>query len=169
MTRRPIVCAGYGALAMAAALIASVSVLGTAAAQSNPTADRVWADCVLTPDAVTALTASMASNQLVMQKQIGFVVIHSFQENNGQGLSASGGGFTGPVICRAPGVSIDEVLQTDPIGSTSSPVDLLDQQSGMSVLYRDPSGSTDPADNKKRFCWTVTSLADCFDFDPPTP
>jgi hypothetical protein len=161
MTRRPIMCAGYGALAMAA-LIASVSLPGTAAAQSNPTADRVWAQCVLTPAAVTALTASMASSQLVTQKQIGFVVIHSFQENNGQELSTSGGGFTGPVICRAPGVSINEVEQTALIGSNSSPVDLLDQQSGMSVLYRD---STDPADNRKRFCWTVTSLADCFDFE----
>ena len=165
MTRLPGVRAGCGALALAAASIASVAAPGTAAAQSNPTADRVWAGCTLTNDEVTALIDRMASSQLVTEKQIGFVVIHSFQENNGQQLSTGGGGFTGPVICRAPGVSINEVLQTDPIGSNASPVDLLDQQSGMSVLYRDPSGSADPADNKKRFCWTVTSLADCFDLE----
>jgi len=163
MTRRSGTRAGYGSFALAAALIASVSVPWTAAAQSPPTVDRVWAGCVLSAAAVTALNDSMGTQ--LTNKQIGFVVIHSFQENNGQQRATGGGGFTGPVICRAPGVSITEVLQTDLIGSPGATVDLLDQQSGMSVLYRDPSGSTDPADNKKRFCWTVTSLADCFDFE----
>ena len=152
---------------MAAALIASLSVPGTAAAQSNPTADRVWAGCTLNQTEVDALinrmTASSGGNQLGTPKQVAFIVIHSLQENNGQPRTA--GGFTGPVICRAPGVSINEVLQTTTIPSSGSPVDLLDQQSGMSVLYRDPAGSTSPADNKKRFCWTVTSFADCFDFE----
>lgn len=162
MTRRPRMRAGYGTFAVAAALIASVSVPGTAAAQSPPAVDRVWAGCVLSPAAVTALISSLGTQ--LTNKQIGFVVIHSFQENNGQQRATGGGGFTGPVICRAPGVNITEVEQTAPIGSTSNRVDLLDQQGGMSVLYRDPSGSTNPADNKKRFCWTVTSLSDCFDF-----
>ena len=161
MTNRPRMRAA-GASAVAAALLASVSFPGSVAAQSNPTADRVWAQCVLSDAAVTALTASMANDALATQKQIGFVVIHSFQENNGQQLNS--GAFTGPVICRAPGVDIDEVMQTTLIGSNSSPVDLLDQQSGMSVLYRD-SDSDDPATNRKRFCWTVASSADCFDFE----
>ncbi|MGH6921998.1 MAG: hypothetical protein ACREJ0_30380 [Geminicoccaceae bacterium] len=152
--------AGYGVLAAVAALIATVSVPGTAAAQS-PTVDRVWAGCELTAGAVTELNTSMGTQ--LTNKQIAFVVIHSFQENNGQERTA--GGFTGPVICTDPDVDITEVQQTTTIPSSGSPVDLLDQQSGMSVLYRDPSGSTDPDANKKRFCWTVTSLADCFDFE----
>lgn len=161
MNNRPRMRAG-GALAVAAALLASMVFTGSVAAQSNPTADRVWAQCVLSDAAITALTNSMATGALATQKQIGFVVIHSFQENNGQQLNS--GAFTGPVICRAPDVNIDEVTQTTLIGSNSSPVDLLDQQSGMSVLYRD-SESDSSADNRKRFCWTVASSADCFDFE----
>jgi hypothetical protein len=168
MTRRPGIRVGYGTLAVAGALIAIGAIPGTASAQTN---DRVWAGCTLNtqggddehPTTTARLLEDMAaSSSDLLPDQIAFVVIHSFQENNGQPID--GGGFTGPVICRAPDVDMVEVEQTALIGSNNARVDLLDQQGGMSVLYRDPAGSADPADNRKRFCWTVASAADCFDF-----
>jgi hypothetical protein len=143
---------------MATAFIASTSVPDIAAAQSNPTADRVWAQCTLTQAEVTALTNRMTGTGLGTPKTVAFVVIYSFQGNDGQPLT--GGGFTGPVICRAPGVNIGQVLQTDNIGTTGDPVDVLDVENAIILRYQESGPPLGPVE--KRYCHTVDANTDCF-------
>jgi hypothetical protein len=149
-TRSTRIGAACGALAIATAF-ATTSVPDIAAAQSNPTADRVWAQCTLTQAEVTALTNRMTGTGLGTPKTVAFVVIYSFQGNDGQPLT--GGGFTGPVICRAPGVNIQQVLQTDNIGTS----DVLDVENALILRYQ-PDGSS----VEKRYCHTVDANSDCF-------
>jgi hypothetical protein len=137
------------ALAMATASIASTSIPSIAAAQEP---DRVWAlDCTLSDGTEQGLKDDMddASNRLTDERQVAFVVIYSFEENDGQQLTA--GGFTGPVICRAPGVSIDKAQQTDDIPRTN----VLDVENAIILRY----GTTNV---EKRYCHTVDANADCF-------
>ena len=137
------------ALAMATASIASTSIPSIAAAQEP---DRVWAfDCTLSDGAEQGLKDDMddASNKLTDGRQVAFVMIYSFEENHGQQLTA--GGFTGPVICRAPGVSIDQVLQTDDIPTT----DVRDVENAIILRY----GTTNV---EVRLCYTVHAGEDCF-------
>ena len=157
-TRSTRIGAACGALAVATASIASACIPGVAAAQSAPTANRVWAQCVLTSDAVTALKSSMTSTGLATDKKIAFVVIYSFEANDGQRLSGTTtpeGPHTGPVICRnttdTPAVSIDQVLQTDNISTTN----VLDVENAIILRY----GTTNV---EKRYCHSVDANTDCF-------
>jgi hypothetical protein len=145
---------------MATAFIAGTSVPGSAAPPSNPTADRVWAQCTLTSAEVTALTNRMTGTGLGTPKTVAFVVIYSFQGNDGQPLT--GGGFTGPVLCRNTAVvpSIDQVLQTDNIGTTSAPVDVLDVENALILRYQESGPPLGPV--QKRYCHTVDANTDCF-------
>ena len=160
-TRSPEAWRLDGAFALVAALIASISVPGIVAAQSIPRENRVWAGCTLSPSAVTALTDSMSANQLGTPKQVAFVVIYSFLENDGQPLS-TGGGFTGPVLCRNTAVApnISQVLQTDNLGTAGAPVDVLDFENATILRYQ-ASGAT-PGPVQKRICHSVDASSDCF-------
>jgi hypothetical protein len=92
----------------------------------------------------------MASEILTDERQVAVVVIYSFEGNGGQQLTD--GGFTGPVICRAPGVNIDQVLQTDDIPTTN----VLDVGNTLTLRY----GTTNI---KNRNCLTVDANNDCFE------
>jgi hypothetical protein len=153
-TRSTRIGAACGALAIATASMASACFPSVAAAQSAPTADRVWAQCQLSIDTVNQLVADMdaadTSNRLTLDpEQVAFVVIYSFQGNDGQQLTA--GGFTGPVICRDTGVAINQVLQTDDISTTN----VLDVENAIILRYG-------TANVEKRYCHTVDANTDCF-------
>jgi hypothetical protein len=155
-TRSTRMSAAYGALAIATASMASASFPGVAAAQ-QPQANRVWAECTLNSgegaiDTITGLLEDMgASSTQLAPSEVAFVVIYSLQENDGQPLT--GGGFTGPVICRNTEVApdVDQVLQTDNIPTT----DLLDVENAIILRY----GTTNV---EKRYCHTVDANTDCF-------
>jgi hypothetical protein len=140
------------ALAMATVSIASTSIPSIAAAQEP---DRVWEECKLNSgeseiNTIQGLLDDMeASSEQLAPSKVAFVVIYSFEENDGQQLTA--GGFTGPVICRAPGVNIDKVQQTDDIPTTN----VLDVENVIILRY----GTTNV---EKRYCHTVDGNADCF-------
>jgi hypothetical protein len=160
ITRRPCMRTACGALALAMAATIATS---TAFAQSGaPTADRIWAQCVLHSDTVNALindmTNSPQGNRLGTAKEVAFVVIYSFQDNDGQPLGA--GGFTGPVLCRNTTVvpNVATTLQTASIGTSSRPVDVLDVENAFILRYQE-SGTTNI---EKRFCHTVDANSDCF-------
>jgi hypothetical protein len=141
-------------LAIATAFIASTSIPGIAAAQQ---ADRVWAlDCTLGNDTVDGLEQDMAAagGNRLGTPTVAFVVIYSFQGNDGQPLSGvtdPEGPHTGPVICRAPGVNINQVLQTADIPTTN----VLDVENAIILRY----GTTSV---EKRYCHTVDANSDCF-------
>ena len=139
------------ALAMATASIASTSIPSITAAQER---DRVWAlDCTLSDGSQQALIQDMNEaglERLTGQRQIAYIVIHSFEENGGQQLTA--GGFTGAVICRPPTVNIDQVLQTDNIPTTN----VLDWGNALTLRY----GTTNI---KNCHCFTVDANNDCFE------
>jgi hypothetical protein len=140
------------ALALATASIASTSIPSIAAAQER---NRVWGlDCAFSDDTEQALRQHMNENaapeRLTPERQVAFVLIYSLEGNGGQQLTD--GEFTGPVICRAPGVNIDQILQTDNTPRT----DVLDVENALSVRY----GTTNI---KNRYCLTVDANNDCFD------
>ena len=157
----------WGVLALATAIIASTSVPHIAAAQS---ADRVWAQCTLTPTAVTELITSMTNSDTANRlgaKRVAFVVIYSLEGNDGQPLSGvtdPEGSHTGPVICRNTTVATGgltstptSVLQTDNIPSSGGgTVDVLDVENALVLRYRE-SGTL-----RKRYCHTVDANEDCF-------
>jgi hypothetical protein len=132
---------------MATASIASTSIPSIAAAQEP---DRVWAlDCTLSDGTEQGLKDDMASERLTDERQVALVVIYSFEGNGGQQLTD--GRFTGPVICRAPTVSIEQVLQTDDIPTT----DVLDVGNALTLRY----GTTNI---KNLHCLAVDANNDCF-------
>jgi hypothetical protein len=148
-------CARFGCgRSLAAAALAAALLIGVSGAALAQTADRVWADCQLSPETVTSLlgdVGGIASNNAGSQ-EVAFVVIYSISnENNGQPVETRD--FTGPVICRNPAVvGITATQQTDPIGT----VDILDAASAFLLRYRD--GGT----LRNRVCHTVDSNTDCF-------
>ena len=96
------------------------------------------------------MNENAAPERLTPERQVAFVVIYSFEGNGGQQLTD--GRFTGPVICRAPTVSIEQVLQTDNLPTTN----VLDVGNALTLRY----GTTNI---KNRHCLTVDANNDCFD------
>ena len=149
------------ALAVAAAVIAGAAVPATiAVAQQSPDLNRIWAGCVLSPEAVDALEADVAAGQGIGTPEVAFVVVYSLNNNNdGQPVAVQGqSGFTGPIICRNDEVagSIADTSQTDNVG----PVTILDAEEAF--LLRLGSGSS----ISKRVCHTVNNNTDCFRISP---
>jgi hypothetical protein len=140
---------------LAAAGLGMALLVGVSGAPLAQTADRVWADCELSPDTVNALlghVGGLTSNNAGSQ-EVAFVVIYSISnDNNGQPVGTRD--FTGPVICRNTAVVgiPTPAQQTDPIGT----VDILDAASAFLLRYRD--GGT----LRNRLCHTVDSTTDCF-------
>jgi hypothetical protein len=164
MTRGSTKIFGYGALAMATAVIASVSVPGctptdrrvaepgvSAVAEVEPPApNKRWAGCILGDDTVERLirdmkeSASASGGGLGTPVTVVYVEVDTFRNNSGQPLpdpegadTAPEGPHTGPVLCW----NQDEtqppisVQQTDNIGGGDSTLDLLDLDN-TGVRYR---------------------------------
>jgi hypothetical protein len=148
------------ATALAAALVTGLT--GPRVAQSasfdpttTPLANRIYAGCQLSSGTATALDHNVA-----------FVVVYSLKyDNDGQPLvNGSGtptGEYTGPVICRASGVSIANTTQTTAVSGT---VDTLSIEDVYLLRYIDGS------DTNKSLCGTVADntgvKTECFQFSP---
>lgn len=148
-------------LAAAAVLVAAASAPASIAnAQDAPNLNRIWAGCVLSPEAIDALSADVAAGQGIGTPEVAFVVVYSLNnDNDGQPVSVAGrSGFTGPIICRNDGVagSIAGTTQTDNVG----PVTILDAEEAF--VLRVQSGSS----TAKRVCHTVNNNTDCFRISP---
>lgn len=161
ISRRAVARGACAALAVASALIVGASVPATVAvAQDAPDLNRIWAGCVLSPEAVDALSADIAGGQGIGTPEVAFVVVYSLNnDNDGQPVTVQGqGGFTGPVICRNEGVagSIAGTTQTDDVG----PVTILDAEEAFVLRYQSDSSIA------KRVCHTVNNNTDCFRLSP---
>jgi hypothetical protein len=139
---------------------ASVPTVSVAVAQDAPDLNRIWAGCVLSPEAIDALEADVADGQGIGTPEVAFVVVYSLNnDNDGQPVTvASQSGFTGPVICRNDAVagSIAGTSQTDNVGA----VTILDAEEAF--VLRVQSGSS----IAKRVCHTVNNNTDCFRISP---
>jgi hypothetical protein len=99
-----------------------------------------------------------ASNRIQGDAQIAFVVVYSLQENDGQAVQAPGGasGFTGPIICKNPALTVTETDQTANLNN----ITILDAEEAFVLRYQ--SGST----VRKRICHSVDANTDCFNVGP---
>jgi hypothetical protein len=99
--------------------------------------------------------------------QVGFIVIYTLNDNDGQKLSGSGPArYTGPVVCTSPGVSMAATLGTTDIpNSTDQPgatsIDVLNTEEAFLLRYKINQGSLTNT-IEKRFCHTVANNSDCF-------
>ena len=149
------------ALAVASALVAGAAVPATiAVAQQSPDLNRIWAGCLLSPEAVDALEADVAAGQGIGTPEVAFVVVYSLNnDNDGQPVSVAGqAGFTGPIICRNTEVAgnIADTTQTTDVGN----VTILDAEEAFVLRYQSPSSTA------KRVCHTVNNNTDCFSISP---
>lgn len=149
-----------GALALAGAAL--VSMPAPASAQD---ADRIWAECTL-QDGETNIAVALedliddqggnaiddrTTGSAPANIEVAFVVVYSLANvHDGQPVGSSG--FTGPIICTAPGFSIEETSQTDTISNAN----ILDAEDAFILRY-ERNGNTE-----KRICHTVASNTDCF-------
>jgi hypothetical protein len=136
---------------VAAALSCSLSV-GPATAQQS--ANHVVSNCQL--DATTLAALAGHVNTAVpgeVAPTIDFIVVYSLANpNDGQDLGT--GAFTGPVLCRNPGVNVAGETGTDPIPGT---VSLLDIETALITQYQATGAPV-----QKRFCHSVNENSDCF-------
>lgn len=149
-----------GALAIAFAALVSAPALVSA-----QKADRIWSGCILLDDE-TDMDLAAALEALIDDQgdsgpnpindrddaniEVAFVVVYSLNNvHDGQPVGSSG--FTGPIICTAPGFSIDSTSQTAEIENAN----ILDAEDAFILRY-DQDGI------KKRICHTVASNTDCF-------
>jgi hypothetical protein len=144
--------------------LAAVLLTGTSIQAFAQTAGHVWAGCVLSPEAVAALEASVDAGAGIGTPEVAFVVVYSLKENDGQPI---GSGFTGPVICTNPGLVATPAptTQTTDIGTASDTVTILDAEEAFLLRYQFEDA---PTDIEKRVCHTVDSNTDCFLITPPT-
>jgi hypothetical protein len=134
---------------VAAALSCSLSA-GPAEAQSP---NQIVSPCELDPTTVSALETKVGAVSGSSTPTDDFVVIYSLANpNDGQAVS---GGFTGPVLCGRPGVSVVEQTGggTDAIPGT---VNLRDTETALITQYL-TAGQI-----RKRFCHSVGVNSDCF-------
>jgi hypothetical protein len=145
-------------LAVAAAiLLASMYSAAVAQQPQDPLPNRIWGGCVLN-DMSGVEAAVEASNRIQGDAQIAFVVVYSLQENDGQAVQAPGGasGFTGPIICKNPALTVTETDQTANLNN----ITILDAEEAFVLRYQ--SGST----VRKRICHSVDANTDCFNVGP---
>jgi len=128
-----------------------VSVLPASAQEAN----RIWAGCTLGD--LAADLEEQIQNQSgsgprnIADAEVAFVVVYSLNNgNDGQPVGTSG--FTGPVICTAPGFSIATTSQTATINNAN----ILDAEDAFFLRYQVGSSV------RKRVCHTVGSSTDCF-------
>jgi hypothetical protein len=170
---------GYGALAIATAVIASgcertatigrapgVSVLDSTQGES-PVEDRIWVGCDLRDDTVRGLIDDMRDSDdlgALGTPTVAYVKVLTFRNNGGQPLGADTapeGPHTGPVYCRNPDQTKPPipVQQTDNIGGNGSTLDLLDLDN-TGLRYRLNGGV------EKRDCHAAGDVSQCALFIP---
>ena len=134
---------------------------------ADPLPDRVYAECVLSDDAVEALVESIEDvnsnnpNDPEIVGAVSYVVVYVVgNDNNGQEIVEDESlGFTGPAICiNDLEVEVTPALQTDDIPD----IDILDLQDAL-ILRHPPAGDGSPGAN--RICHTTDGNTDCFDID----
>lgn len=163
----------YGA--MAVLLLAAGTLPATAQQPGPPTANQVFAKCVLENQSTgnrintvlglqtDILAANPSGNaDKIANPTIAYVIIYSVDnDNNGQPLVDRRGdpvGFTGPVICAAPEFAITTTQQTTDIPN----IDILDIQEAL-ILRHTPAGAAASADDANRTCHTTDGNTQCFD------
>jgi hypothetical protein len=125
-----------------------------------PMRNRVWAGCVLDTITVGAIRTAVQAGRDIDDPnvEVSYVVIYSKNNaNNGQPLTPQpGGGFTGPVICRAEGPPIGKTTETDAFEDTTAA--LIDTSEALVLRYGYPAGA--PASSQRlesRFCHSVAN------------
>jgi hypothetical protein len=163
----------YGALAIL--LLAGGTTPAAAQQPGPPTANQIFARCVLQNtstgnriNTVAGLKADiLAANpsgtaNKIQNPVIAYAIIYSVDlDNNGQPLVDRFGnpvGFTGPVICAAPGFAVTTALQTDDIPD----IDILDLQDAL-ILRHTPAGAAASVEDANRTCHTTDGNTQCFD------
>jgi hypothetical protein len=159
-----------------------------------PEENHVWAGCELDNGAVTVLRQRIIASSGgesspfgdASDLQIAFVVVYSFQENDGQALVGGEGGFTGPVLCLGGDAgegfepfAIETTTETtsipdpesDAASSGAESVDILDLEEALALrylpLFDDGEGGLFEGTPEKRYCHTVDGNNDCFTIFPP--
>lgn len=164
----------YGALVILA--LAGWVLPAAAQEPGPPTANQVFANCVLEDrsppppgriNTVAGLQADIlrrnpgGNANRIADPTIAYVIIYAVDnDNNGQPLVDRSGnpvGFTGPVICVAPGFNITSALQTTDIPN----VDILDVQDAL-ILRHTPAGADPSADDANRTCHTTDGTTSCY-------
>lgn len=164
LNRFGIACAALAALFLASGTSPAIAIdVGDA----DPLPNRVYAECVLSDDAVEALVESIEDvnsnrpNDPEIVGAVSYVIVYVVgNDNNGQEIVDDVSlGFTGPAICiNDLEVEIAPALQTDDIPD----VDILDLQDAL-ILRHAPAGDGAPGAN--RICHTTDGNTDCFDID----
>jgi hypothetical protein len=161
----------FGALAALFLAIGTSPALAIDVGDADPLPDRVYAECVLSDDAVEALVESIEDvnsnnpNDAEIVGAVSYVVVYVVgNDNNGQEIvDDESSDFTGPAICiNDSEVEITPALQTDDIPDIDPDIDILDLQDGL-ILRHAPAGDGAPGAN--RICHTTDGNTDCFDID----
>ena len=165
---------GYRALVILA--LAGWVLPATAQQPGPPTANQVFANCVLgntsppppgTINTVAGLQADIlranpsGNANKIANPTIAYVIIYEVDnDNNGQPLVDRFGnpvGFTGPVICVHPDFDITPVLQTTDIPN----VDILDVQDAL-IVRTTPEGADPSVADANRTCHTTDGTTSCY-------
>ena len=152
----------------------TVAAAGPVAAQQT---DHVFGECVLDATTVEAIQNDLADAidasrdyvSLPSDIEVAFVMVYALNhQNDGQPLFAKRTdtvplGFTGPVLCRNPGVSATATTEDTTIGGG---VTVLDSENALIVRYE-----TAPDAEQKRICHTVDANVDCINIsgEPTNP
>jgi len=156
-------CVSLGALMLAGVHPAGAQIAGDPQApNSDPEDGRVYAGCVLSPSTVADIEADIENSAMASEEvapigdaDVDFIVVYAIdKDNNGQ--SISGGGTTGPVICRSPN-NTDITVTTEDTDIEN--VNILDADDAFVLRYQieEEPGAAD------RICHTVDDVVDCFD------
>lgn len=162
---------GFGAVALASALIVGSPLPALSDAPGPPQNSHVWAGCTLSPDTVANLQADVNAGidaEANTDIQVAFVVVYALtKDNDGQSLGEAS--TTGPILCTNPSeVGIENTTQTTPIPPTSTgatSVNTLDAEDAFILRY-DLNGGANSGTTEKVICHTVNDQVDCFRISP---
>jgi hypothetical protein len=158
-------------LALVAVLAGPIGGGGAALAQQAPPApapNHAWGGCVIPQSIVDAIKGVLPSDfkKNDASFRVDYIVVRTVANPNG-GEPLQGGGFSGPIVCRGPGIAIttttettlipDDLTNPTPPGGTTS-ADIVGSQEDFILRYTfRPTGGTE-----NRFCDGTAGFNDCF-------